>query len=261
MRALAGLAGLFTVLIVASSALIRRWQEGMGCEAWAGCAALFRAEADAVPAAIEIARLAHRVSASTVGLLVALLLLYGWQSFDRGRRGAALVAVSVTLFLAWLGRHSSLASAPVTLGNVLGGTVLVLALGWLASRPSGRLAAPDPTSTNPGPFGLAASLVACGLLAASVASGVALGERHAWLSTAFVVTALYLVIVQWRQPDRRRRLRAAFIVGSLAGQAVTGAAMAGEAMPLVAATIHSALSAVLAGWLGACLGQCNSRPD
>src|SRR5690606_12021066 len=181
MSALAGVASLFTVLIVASSALIRRWHEGMGCEAWAGCAALFRAEADAVPAAIEIARLAHRVSASTVGVLVALLLLYGWQSFDRGRRAAALAAVGVTLFLASLGRHSSLASAPVTLGNVLGGTVLVFVLGWLASRPSGPLDAPGPASATQGWFVGASALVACLLLAASVASGVALGERHAWL--------------------------------------------------------------------------------
>lgn len=261
MRALAGLAGLFTVLIVASSALIRRWQEGMGCEAWAGCAALFRAEADAVPAAIEIARLAHRVSASTVGLLVALLLLYGWQSFDRGRRGAALVAVGVTLFLAWLGRHSSLASAPVTLGNVLGGTLLVLALGWLASRPSGRLDAPGPARAKPGWLVGAAALVACLLLAASVASGVALGERHAWLAAAFGAAALYLVLAQGRQPDRRRGLRAAFVVASLVGQAVTGAAMAGEALPLAAAAAHGALSAALAGWLGACLGQCSGRLD
>jgi heme A synthase len=261
MSALAGVASLFTVLIVASSALIRRWHEGMGCEAWAGCAALFRAEADAVPAAIEIARLAHRVSASTVGVLVALLLLYGWQSFDRGRRAAALAAVGVTLFLASLGRHSSLASAPVTLGNVLGGTVLVFALGWLASRPSGPLDAPGPASATQGWFVGASALVACLLLAASVASGVALGERHAWLATAFVVAALYLVLAPGRQPDRRRGLSTAFVVASLVGQAVTGVAMAAEALPLVAAAAHSALSAVLAGWLGACLGQRSGRLD
>ncbi|MFP5411637.1 MAG: hypothetical protein ACLGHB_01565, partial [Gammaproteobacteria bacterium] len=65
MRRLAILACLLTVCITASSALIRHWQAGLGCEAWAACGALFPARADAStaapaenpPMAIRVARL------------------------------------------------------------------------------------------------------------------------------------------------------------------------------------------------------------
>lgn len=255
MRTVARIACFLTILIAASSALIRRWQEGLGCDAWPACAALFRAPMDEVPAAIEFARLAHRVSASTVGVLVALLVLYGWQAFARTGRGAVLVAAGATLFLAWLGRYSSLASLPVTLGNVLGGTLLVAVLGWLASRGSVQDGGEE-VSENSAAAGRGTAAMALLLLALAVASGVAFGKLHAWLAAGFVVVVLHPALTGGQARDRSKGVRAALVLALLVGLAGTGVAMAEDgSLPLIAATVHSALSAASAAWLGACLRQ------
>jgi heme A synthase len=145
MRRLAILACLLTVCITASSALIRHWQAGLGCEAWAACGALFPARADAStaapaenpPTAIRVARLTHRASASAVGLLVAIVALFGWPRFSAGQRWAAAIAFADTVFLAWLGRYTPHDLPLVTVANVAGGMVLAGALAWIAASPAG----------------------------------------------------------------------------------------------------------------------------
>lgn len=143
MKRLAILACLLTLCITASSALIRHWQAGLGCEGWTGCAAVFpnRAEASVAlpaadpPPAIRVARLTHRVSASAVGLLVVFVVLFGWSRFSAGQKVAAAIALADTLFLAWLGRYTPHGLPLVTVGNVGGGMLLAGALAWIAAAP------------------------------------------------------------------------------------------------------------------------------
>jgi heme A synthase len=281
MRAIAGFCALLTVLISAGSALIRRWREGLGCDAWTACAGVFQSEEGGVPAAIEFVRLGHRISASTVGLLVALLLLYGWQRFDAARRAVALLAVGTTLLLAWLGQYSSVASPQVTLGNVVGGMVLIAALGWLAAPGPGRLlagddAAPRASAMTPGegiwngPGGGLAHWVALALLVLAVATGTqadgiddaglpGIGDAHALFAGGFVLLAAWLGLAQWRRGAGRSRrpaaLMMALVMALIGVQGVTGIAMALKLLPLLAATAHNASSALLAAWLGSRLAR------
>jgi len=139
MRRMAIVACLLTVCIAASSALIRHWQAGLGCDAWAACGTLFplreaagAESADPPPKAIRVARLTHRVSASAVGLLVAMIALFGWIRFSTGQRVAAAIALADTAFLAWLGRYTPHDLPLVTVGNVAGGMLLAGALAWIA---------------------------------------------------------------------------------------------------------------------------------
>src|SRR5690606_12409625 len=127
--------------------------------------------ADPPPKAIRVARLTHRASASAVGLLVAMIALFGWTRFSTGQRVAAAIALADTVFLAWLGRYTPHDLPLVTVGNVAGGMVLAGALAWIAASPAGRrvrrdapsasLAAPSGSRTG-GPALLA--LVLLGLL-------------------------------------------------------------------------------------------------
>lgn len=170
MKRLAVLACLLTVCITASSALIRHWQAGLDCGAWAACAAVLpvrtnagsadpgaatgdtaagqaatdsragasaktAAVSDPPPEAIRFARLAHRASASAVGLLVGLIALFGWLRFSAGQRVAAAIALVDTAFLAWLGRYTPHDLPLVTVGNVGGGILLAAALAWIAATP------------------------------------------------------------------------------------------------------------------------------
>lgn len=208
MKRLAILACLLTVCITASSALIRHWQAGLGCEAWSACAALFplreaagadgarsagnadrtadgslQARADPPPTAIRVARLTHRASASAVGLLVALIALFGWTSFSTGQRVAAAIALADTAFLAWLGRYTPHDLPLVTVGNVAGGMALAGALAWIAASPAGQrvpqAASPASVSATPGSRAGAPAWLALLLMALLVFSGTMTSVRGA----------------------------------------------------------------------------------
>ncbi|RPH65668.1 MAG: hypothetical protein EHM83_05835 [Burkholderiales bacterium] len=170
-RGLALVACLLTVCITASSAFIRHWQGGLGCDGWPACyravdpaassgappatttsaattlsaapadrsaidaavQALARVpEADA-PAPVRMARALHRVSATLVGVLVLLVAVFGWSTMGGGQRIAVAVALVDTVFLSWLGRYTPHDLPMVTFGNLLGGLLLAAALAWIAA--------------------------------------------------------------------------------------------------------------------------------
>jgi cytochrome c oxidase assembly protein subunit 15 len=129
------------VLLACVSAYLRLSAAGIGCVPWPTCYQQAAAESQHHP----IARLAHRLLASTLGVVVMMIALTSVSV--RPRRpvvmGTAFGALAVTLALAGLGRVTSMtANAPaVGLANLLGGMVLAALLWWLALR----------ARINPGP--------------------------------------------------------------------------------------------------------------
>ncbi|NLD70611.1 MAG: hypothetical protein GX644_17595 [Limnobacter sp.] len=227
-RSLAILACLLTVCITGASAFIRHAQSGPGCDGQPGClqpmhersagsagttaagahqpragdAAFVAAKP---PRAVIVARTLHRVSASVVGLLAIGLLVFGWNGLPRSGRVAALVALLISAFLAWLGRYTPHPLPWVTIGNVGGGFALAAAFACVAAcrgpavantpdaegapraRPDGdreptRVSARSRheqrrTSTRTQPAGLA--IAAGALLAALLWLGLMIGARDA----------------------------------------------------------------------------------
>ncbi|MFA7665578.1 MAG: COX15/CtaA family protein [Burkholderiaceae bacterium] len=341
MRRLALIACLLTVAITAASALIRHWQGGLDCAAWHSCAqALDRGSAAAgePPPLIASARLAHRVSASAVGLMVALIALFGWARAGTGQRVAAALALLVTVFLAWLGRYTPHDLPLVTVGNVLGGLLLVGTLAWFAAargapaasgqgqgqgpgqgqeggqRERGSAPAPGQgfeqgfeqgLEQKPGNMrdgrtrkGRAArtagqmALIALLLLALTAFVGTMISVRgavdacprlacadgvsvdrqvldvripgratplaaeglhlvHRGLALGFSLILLAIALTLWRVPRRSTPAIAAGLLALLALQAGLGAATALGTLPLVTATLHNIVGALLVASLAA----------
>jgi cytochrome c oxidase assembly protein subunit 15 len=123
------------VLLACVSAYLRLSAAGVGCVPWPAC---YQQAAAAEAQHHPIARLAHRVLASTLGVVVLMIVLTSVSV--RPRRfavmGTAFAALAVTLALAGLGRVTSMAAntSAVALANLLGGMVLAALLWWLALR-------------------------------------------------------------------------------------------------------------------------------
>ena len=145
-RSLAILACLLTMCITGASAFIRHAQAGLGCDGRAECvqpsvarASGSGASVDLQPAsadqsrAVVVARTLHRVSASVVGLLAIGLLVFGWNGLPRSGRVAAVSALLISAFLAWLGRYTPHPVPWVTIGNVGGGFALIAAFACVAA--------------------------------------------------------------------------------------------------------------------------------
>jgi heme A synthase len=123
------------LLIPAAAAFLRLSQAGLGCSDWPACYGRLEANAAALQqgASESAVRIAHRVAALTA---TALVLALGWLVMARRPRRPGEVAVIAAMllllvFLAVIGRWSSLSRIPaVPLGNILGGSAL-LALAWL----------------------------------------------------------------------------------------------------------------------------------
>jgi len=76
------------------------------------------------------ARPAHRLVASTTGLLV--LGLVGFSLLQKKNRALCFVLLGLTVFLAWLGLYSEGSSNPtIVLGNQLGGIAMLGGFAWL----------------------------------------------------------------------------------------------------------------------------------
>lgn len=167
-RALAVLACLLTVCVTGASAFIRHSQAGLGCAGQAECRQPAATSGNGVAAApdgtvgiesrpgaagqtraVVVARALHRVSASLVGLLAIGLLVFGWNGLSRSGRAAAVLALLLSVFLAWLGRYTPHPVPWVTIGNVGGGFALAAAFAWSAmqtasgSRPSSAATKPS----------------------------------------------------------------------------------------------------------------------
>jgi cytochrome c oxidase assembly protein subunit 15 len=220
-RVLALVACLLTVCITASSAFIRHWQNGVGCEGWPACyraaqpttqapiqappaagpdgqgtldaavATIARVPAGEAPAPVRAARALHRVTATLAGVLVLLVVAFGWSTMGGGERIAAAVALVDTVFLSWLGRYTPHDLPLVTLGNLVGGLLLAAALAWIAAGRRGARRAAAPGAAGQGAAGhgdlagdgapavRSLALAALVLLALLAWGGTMIGARHA----------------------------------------------------------------------------------
>ena len=148
MRSLSIIALALTLLLVSLSAYLRLDHSGIGCANWPDCYAMIGMP-DANAATVDQAydRLLneaaqplswaaplHRLVASVLGLLVlAMTLLALAQKRDRA---LASMLLGLTVFLAWLGIHSSSLHNPaVVMGNLGGGMLMLGLLGWMVMRP------------------------------------------------------------------------------------------------------------------------------
>jgi heme a synthase len=140
MRWLCACAIVLTLAVISASAYLRLSQAGLACADSARCdAGALRSaasSASAPPAAQTYVRMAHRVAATGVALLMLALVVVSWK-WQRAYLRIVAGAFSAMLFLALLGgaAHGSRLPA-VTLGNLGGGWLLLSALGWLYARSS-----------------------------------------------------------------------------------------------------------------------------
>lgn len=164
---------LLLVLVTCLSAFLRHRAEGLGCQPWPACYAAGGASSGTPE---TVARLVHRVAASTVLLLTMALLAVALRARPRRWREAALSALLLVLalLLAWLGIHSAGSTRPaVVLGNLLGGFLMVAV--------AARLLTPRSTGAVGGGLGAAAAGVAV-LLLVQVAGGALVSASHAGLA-------------------------------------------------------------------------------
>ena len=285
-RVVALIACLLVVCITAASAFIRHWQNGVGCEGWPACyrsaqsathhaASAPGAAETPAPAPVRIARTLHRISATLVGVLVLVVGVFGWSTMGRGERIAAAVALVDTVLLAWLGRYTPHDLPLVTLGNLLGGLLLAAALAWIAAarRVDRRACGASPLA-----------VVALALLGLLAWGGTMIGARHAidacstplclggarfdaasfdpmqavlaidaaaaqGLHVAHRVIGLAMALVLALLTLRLRAARpaaAAWLALLGIAQLLLGAATALGAQPLLTATLHNAIAALLA---------------
>lgn len=137
LRNLAGVGVALMLVVIVSSAYLRLAQAGLSCADWPACYGRIATQAPPT-SEVRVARLAHRVAASSVGVaLVALLLVAATQRPLLKRQTAiAGTALLIAVGLAALGAQFSAgaASAPlpaVTLANLGGGFALLALLWWL----------------------------------------------------------------------------------------------------------------------------------
>ncbi|HSQ05703.1 MAG TPA: COX15/CtaA family protein [Burkholderiales bacterium] len=124
---------LLTLVITTSSAFMRLNQTIGSCADWTSCRdrASSSSTAHSAPnVAVGIARVVHRLAASTVGMLVLIIVALLWKH-SPGMRTASAVLLLLTASLAVLGRFTPSELPVVTLANLLGGMAIAGTLGWL----------------------------------------------------------------------------------------------------------------------------------
>jgi cytochrome c oxidase assembly protein subunit 15 len=131
---------ILAAIVILASAYLRHTQAGLACTDWPACYGRIGVEVpDAVPATgVHLARIAHRLAATSVLALVIGQLLIAWTQRPAWTRDGvlAVAALVVAVALAALGMATPGARLPaVTLGNLLGGYLLlaVLACGVTAA--------------------------------------------------------------------------------------------------------------------------------
>ncbi len=172
MRRLATIAFALVVLLTAVSAFIRLSQAGLGCSPWPACYAML----GDVPQTFPTASLLHRLSATTLGVLVLLINISAWRRGKQRTLAAAILVI--TLLLAALGvRSGGLLLPAVVLGNFSGGLLLTVMLGVLLLSRNDFGALPRPT-----PALALATLIGIAAIATGIASSAFYGNAgcSAW---------------------------------------------------------------------------------
>ena len=285
-RRLAAAAAFAVFLVIVASAYLRHAQAGLGCADWPAC---YGAVGNAPAAAgAFVARLVHRLAASTALILIALipfLALRRQNGFDVERR-LAWLALAIALSLAVLGIATPGARVPaVALGNLAGGFAMFATLAVLAARLSTKPASGCRRLArvalivaalhvlSGGMIGAQFALTACpaslacpgadfGTLAATldplrpldIADGrvrtVAGAAGLVLLHRGLAVAVLVLALAAAWSTRADRTLAATLAAAAVLGT-VTGA-VATLAQPSLAATLaHNALAAILVAALAA----------
>lgn len=208
---LALLCAALVLAVTSLSAFLRLAKVGLGCSDWPACygqdlrrAQQGRPASDEAQAATALARLAHRITASTALLLVITMVLVCLGSKPLFVREGlmALAVLALALFLAVLGWWSSTARVPaVAMGNLLGG-FLMLALCVRFAMP--ERAASITTTGARGMLVLAALLLTAqialgGLTSASYAGLACSGGADCALGEA-VQQSGWASLSPWREP-------------------------------------------------------------
>lgn len=183
-RSLLWTALVLAFIVLGASSALRLSANGLSCAPWPACYGQ-PATAEAVRSieAMRALRALHRVAAGGFGLIALALAIGGWRRFSRSERTAVALLLTVTLGLAWLGRHTPSTLPAVTIANVLGGLALIALLGWLLASALGR----RPHIALIGALGLALAFQAAGgaLISARLAATACSPScEHAWLPGA-----------------------------------------------------------------------------
>ncbi len=262
------LGAVLMLCVVSVSAYLRLSNAGLGCEPWPECFTQTKQVVGQEAQPHPIARLTHRVLASTVGVVV-LLVVFG--SFVRRAQrpaefGVALMVLLLTAGLAALGRATPGSSgALISSGNLLGGLSLLALLTWLgvdvpqqvardATKRAWRLQLFAYTA-----LALTAIQVLAGALLSTTHSGAAcpglvacepalasapLHLLHRVTGVILLVLDSVLVILLLRRGGMPRILVAALTVLPIV-QIGIGVAMLSTRFPLALALSHNVVAALL----------------
>ena len=175
-------AAALTFVVIVASAFMRHTQAGLACADWPACYGRMEVSgADALPPAeVRVARIAHRLAATSVLALVIGLLLVAWTQKPAWQRegSLALAALIVAAALAVLGLATPGSKIPaVTLGNLLGGYVMLALLAATAALGRPHDDATPPTTSRANSRALVGALLALVFLQA--ASGGLIGAQYA----------------------------------------------------------------------------------
>lgn len=144
---IAMVAAALTFVVIVASAFMRHTQVGLSCADWPACyGRIDAATTDGAPSAgVRIVRIAHRIAATGVLALIIGLLLIAWTQKPAWKKegGLAIAALLLAATLAVLGIVTPGAKLPaVTLGNLLGGYLMLAVLAATAAAATNHGATP-----------------------------------------------------------------------------------------------------------------------
>lgn len=138
LRLLAAVGVALVLVVIVSSAYLRLSQAGLSCPDWPACYGRVAQHAEIVGTAQRTARIAHRLAASAVGVVLIALLLIATARRPRLKTQTALplagllVAVGLATIGAVMSETATRVPLPaVTVANLTGGFALLALLWWL----------------------------------------------------------------------------------------------------------------------------------
>ncbi|HSN20232.1 MAG TPA: hypothetical protein VLS49_06125 [Usitatibacter sp.] len=236
----------FTVVVVAASALLR-----LGTTLDAGG----NAASTLAPALESVARIAHRVSASAVGLLAiaAIVLALRDRPVPCGRRAGLVAIVVFTAVLAAIGRYTpGYRFTGVTVANAVLGVALAAAFAWL------RLQSADRGARLPRARLLVLAAVLAEIALGTAASAAAMHGRLAFEPLHVALGPAVAALAAWAALGQRGGIAALAIAQMALGIAL--AAM-GASRALPGQWLHAMLACALVLALAGARSRNRTRPQ
>ncbi len=176
-------AAALTFVVIVASAILRQTQVGLSCADWPACYGQVDASAADTPPStgVRLVRIAHRIAATGVLALIVGMLLVAWTQEPAWKRQGtlALAALVIAAALAVLGVATPGARLPaVTLGNLLGGYLLLAVLTATATATTRTDVAPAPWHAPNAPLRWIA-LAVLALAFAQASLGALIGAQYA----------------------------------------------------------------------------------